>query len=206
MRFVRGVVAGGVLALLALAGAAAAAGAGCAPGASRVLASSGSAQLYIAGGNVHGCLGSRDTLLGPGPALRHPTRIALEALAGRFAGVDVAQMGVDTFASSVKIVDLATGATVAHAPATSPERAAESFVEVAAMAINANGVLAWIGRRSSIGALQPVYELHVLSSKARVEVAQGTIALADLQLSLTKLSWREGRSGPHKSIPLAALH
>ena len=165
-----------------------------------------SAQLYIAGGNLYGCLGSRETLLGPGPALSHPTRVVREVLAGRYAGIDLAQMGVDTFASSVKIVDLESGKTVAAAPATSPERRAESFVTVRAMAINANGVLAWIGARSAVGAFQPVYELHVLSSTVRAIVSSGTTPLAKPQLSLTRLSWREGPSGPRKSVPLATLH
>ena len=198
-------VAGGALASLALAGGAGAASS-CAPAGAKVLASSGSARLYSAGGNVYGCLGSRRTLLGPGPALSHPTRIAREVLAGRYAGVDVAQMGVDTFESSVKLVNLESGATVASAPATSPERRAESFITVRAMAINAKGVLAWIGARSAVGAFQPVYELHVLSSTVRAIVSSGTIPLAKLQLGLTRLSWREGPSGPRKSIPLAPLH
>jgi len=170
-----------------------------------VLASSGGARLYSAGGSVYGCLGSRRTLLGPGPALSHPTRIAREVLAGRYAGVDLAQMGVDTFSSSVKLVDLGSGKTLAGGPATSPERRAESLIQVRAMAINANGVLAWIGTRSAVGAFQPIYELHVLSSTVRVEVAAGTVPLAELQLGLTRLRWRKGPSGPHESIPLARL-
>jgi len=201
----RSVVAVGALALLALAGGAGAA-VSCAPAGAHLLASSEIAQLYGAGGNVYGCAGSRDTLLGPGPALSHPTRVARYALAGRYAGVDLAQMGVDTFASSVKIVDLQRGTTIASAPATSPERRAESFISVTAMAINANGLLAWIGTRSAVGAFQPIYELHVLSAKVRAEVSSGTAPLVELALSLTRLSWREGRSGPRESIPLAQLH
>jgi len=199
----RAVVAAVALALLALAGGAGAAGS-CAPAGSKVLASSGGARLYGAGGNVYGCLGSRHTLLGPGPALSHPTRIAHEVLAGRYAGVDLAQMGVDTFSSSVKLVNLRSGATLASAPATSPERRAESFIVVRAMAINANGVLAWIGTRSAVGAFQPIYELHVLSATVRTEVASGTIPLAKLVLSLTRLSWREGPS-TRRSLALGAL-
>ena len=110
-----------------------------------------------------------------------------------------------TFSSSVKLVNLQSGATVASAQATSPERRAESFIVVRAMAINADGVLAWIATRSAVGAFQPIYELHMLSRTMRALVASGTIPLAKPELSLTRLSWREGPSGPRRSIPLAPL-
>lgn len=183
------------LALLALAGGAGAA-ASCAPAGAKVLASSGSAQLYSAGPNVYGCLGSRITLLGPGPALSHPTRIALEALGGHFAGVDVAQMGVDTFASSVKIVNLATGATVAKAPATAPLARPESFIQVTAMAITPAGTLAWIGSASAIGMPAPIYEVRTLHGATERLLASGPkISPHSLALSGTTLHWRaDGRT------------
>ena len=187
----RGVAAVGALALLALAGGAGAASAGCAPAGAMVLASSASAQLYRAGPNVYGCFGSRDTLLGPGPALSHPTRIAREVLAGHFAGVDVAQMGVDTFASTVKIVNLATGATVGSAPATAPLRRAESFIQVTAMAITPAGTLAWIGSASAIGMLTPIYEVRTLHGASEHLLASGPkISPHSLVLSGTTLRWR----------------
>ena len=74
------------------------------------------------------------------------------------------------------------------------------------MAINADGVLAWVGARSAVGAFQPIYELHVLSAKLAVQVASGTTPLAQLALSPTTLSWRAGPSGPRRSIALASLH
>ena len=191
----RGVVAGGALALLALAGGAGAA-ASCPPAGARVLASSGIAQLYSAGPNVYGCLGSRDTLLGPGPALSHPTRIEREVLAGRYAGVDLAQMGVDTFQSSVRIVNLASGATVASAPAAAPLRRPEFFIEVTAMAITPGGTLAWIGRASAIGMLSPIYEVRTLHGATEHLLASGPkISPGSLALSGTTLRWRaDGRT------------
>jgi hypothetical protein len=187
----RGVVAAVALALLALAGGAGAA-ASCAPAGATVLASSGSAQLYSAGPNVYGCLGSRDTLLGPGPALRHPTRIAREVLAGRYAGVDVAQMGVDTFESTVKIVNLATGATVASAPATRPLGRPESFIQVTAMAITAGGTLAWIGSASAIGMPAPIYEVRTLHGASERLLASGArIGPQSLVLTGATLRWRQ---------------
>ncbi len=187
----RGVWAAVALASLALAGAAGAGGS-CAPAGSRVLASSGVAALYRAGGSVYGCLGSRDTLLGPSSALSHPTRIARQVLAGRFAGVDVAQMGVDTFASSVKVVDLASGATVASAPATAALRRPESFIQVSAMAITPAGTLAWIGSASAIGMPAPTYEVRTLHGSAQRLLARGPrIDPHSLALSGTTLRWRQ---------------
>ncbi len=130
MRWKRGVVGVGALASLALAGGAGAAGAGCAPAGSKVLASSPSAQLYSAAGNVYGCVGSRRRPSGGGArAEPHDVRVEREVLAGRYAGVDLAQMGVDTFQSSVRVVDLASGATVASAPAAAPELRGPKFIQ-----------------------------------------------------------------------------
>jgi len=188
----RAVIGGGALASLALAGGAGAA-ASCAPAGSQVLARSASAELYGAGGKVYGCLGSRVTVLGAGPSLRNPTRVAREVLAGRFAGVDVAQMGVDTFASSVKIVDLASGATLASAPATAPLARPESFIQVAAMAITRGGTLAWIGSASAIGMPTAIYEVRTLRARADRLLARGSgIDPHSLALSGTTLRWRAG--------------
>ena len=198
----RHVVLIGALAALALAQGAGASGAGCAPAGARVLASSPSAQLYSAGGNVYGCLGSRDTLLGPGPALSHPTRVERQVLGGRYAGVDLAQMGVDTFASMVKVVDLASGRTVAGAAATAPLPRPESFIEVSAMAITPRGTLAWIGSASAIGLPAPTYEVRTLHGASDRLLAHGArIDPHSLVLSGTTLRWRQG--GRTRTAPLA---
>jgi len=153
----------GVLSLSSVATAPAAT-AGCAPAGSRVLASSGTARLYSAAGTLYGCLGTTRTRLGALASRAHfeRTRVAAYALSGRFAGLDVAQMGIDVFSSSVMVIDLKTGRSVATAPATSPEHRAESFVTVHGMVIDPAGTLAWIGERSAVGALTPVYEVRTL--------------------------------------------
>ena len=94
------------------------------------------------------------------PIASAATRVALYALSPRFAGIDSVRMGVDTFASSVSIVDLSRGATIASAPATTPENRAEAFISATALAIDRHGTLAWIGSRSAVGAFPaPIYEV-----------------------------------------------
>ena len=193
-----------VIAPLALAASAGAAPVSCVPAAAKTLRSSGAAHVYSEGSVLYGCLGARRTRLGtlrgtvPFPA----TRITLYTLSDGYAATDTVQMGVDTFSSTVALVDLRTGATLATAPGTTPERRAESFITVTSMAVNDTGTLAWIGRRSAIGVLQPTYELHALTAGHNVVVSSGTIPLVALRLGEKKLSWREGSGGPAESLPL----
>jgi hypothetical protein len=190
----------GALALALLAGlagpAAGGTSAGCAPVGARTLAASGSARLYVAQGTLYGCLGARRTRLGAAPGQRRlaATRIGLYALSPRYAGFDTVQMGVDNLDASVSIVDLATAATVAGAPATTPEDRAESFIGVRALAIDRGGTLAWIGSRSGVGAFTPIYEVHTLdvAGRDRLVASGADIAPDSLSLHGTKLRWRQG--------------
>ena len=195
------------LALALAAPASSAAAAGGAPTAAKILEASGAARLYSVGTTLYGCLGSRRTQLGalagrPGsPA----TRVQRYVLAGRFAAIDTVEMGVDTFNSAVSLRDLRTGATVASSPAAKPLARPESFISVTQMALNRNGVLAWVGRSSAIGQPQPSYELFVLVRRHANSLAAGTIPLLALRLTSTTVSWQSGHGGPRRSDPLAAL-
>jgi len=193
-----------VIVPLVLATGAGGASASCVPAAAKTLRASGAARIYSQRSVLHGCLGTRRTRLGPlrGTVPFPATRVTLYALSNRYAGIDTVQMGVDTFSSEVALVDLRTGAKVATAPATTPERRAESFIMVTSMAVNDTGTLAWIGRRSAIGVPQPTYELHALTAGHNVVVSAGTIPLVALRLDEKKLSWREGSGGPGESVPL----
>ena len=180
---------------LALAATAGAAPASCVPAAAKTLRASGAARIYSEGSVLYGCLGARRTRLGtlrgtvPFPA----TRIALYTLSSAYAGIDTAQMGVDTFSSTVSLVNLRTGATLATAPGTTPERRAESFISVTAMVVGAKGTLAWIGERSAIGVPHPTYEVHTLNAaRNRLLAASATIASGSLRLHGETISWREG--------------
>ena len=185
-----------VVAIGSLAVAAATAGAaptGCVPSGSRPLRASGPARIYSRGARLYGCVGSRRTLLGslrgsaPFPARRVTL---LFALSSRYAATDTVDMGVDTLSSSVTLVDLRTGATVATAPATTPANRPESFLTVTAIAVNANGVAAWIGKRSAIGQPKPVCEVHALVGAKDRLLASGTTKVAALHLQGNKLSWQ----------------
>lgn len=191
-------IAAAVAVALAVGAIAASAGAGaptgCVPPGSTTLRASGAARLYSRGSALFGCLGTRDTKLGslrgtvPFPA----RRIVRYALSSRYAGIDTVDMGVDTLASTVALVDLRTGATVASVPATTPERAPESFVSVSAIAVGPSGVLAWIGERSSIGALKPVYEVHALVGTRNRLLASSATKPTSLRLRGNELLWQSG--------------
>jgi hypothetical protein len=193
----RGVVTGAVA--LAAAGVLAQRSEGapgdCVPASARTLAAAGGARLYVLGSELFGCLGSTRILLGGAPDSRPlgVTRVARYALAPRFAGIATLRMGVDTLAASVSIVDLRAGATVASAPATTPELRAESFVDVSAIVIDARGTLAWIGSRSAVGAFTPIYEVHTLAGTGADRLLASSTAIAphSLQLRGGTLSWRQ---------------
>jgi hypothetical protein len=194
-----GVLRGGILAAAAVLGAAVAAAdarpapSSCAPPHAKILATSGNARIYSLTGAIYGCLGHRDTLLAGGPSSGPATRVGLYALAGRYAGTDVVQMGVDTLSSTVFVTDLGSGATVATAAATTPENRAESFTSVSALRVTSSGALAWIGRRSAIGASTPIYEVHTLRGRSNHLLATSTaIAPHSLALKGSTLSWTQG--------------
>ncbi len=184
------------LAPLAFAASAAAGAPSCVPPSLQSLRASGAARIYSRGDQLFACLGSRRTPLGPlrGTVPFPARRIARYALSPRFAATDAVEMGVDTFASTVALIDLRTGRTLFSAPATTPERAAESFVTVAAIAVNATGVMAWIGERSAVDVRQPTYELHVHGGMFGGDgvVSSGTIPLSGLRVDRRRLSWQEG--------------
>ena len=183
------VVFGSLALATAVAGAAPA---GCVPSGSRPLRASGPARIYSRSGKLYGCIGSRQTLLG---SLRGTTpfparRVTLYALSSRYAATDTVDMGVDTLASSVTLYDLQTGATIATAPATTPANRPESFLTVAAIAVNANGDAAWICERAGIGQPKPVYEVHALVGAHRLLLGSGTAKPAGLRLQGHRLTWR----------------
>ena len=185
------IVVGSLALSAALAGAAPA---GCVPSGSRPLRASGPARIYSRGTVLYGCVGSRRTLLGSlrGTAPFPARRVTLYALSARYAATDTVDMGVDTLASSVAVVDLRTGATIATAPATTPPNRPESFLTVAAIAVNANGAAAWIGQRSAIGQPKPVYEVHALVGGRNRLLATTTAKVSALDLEGDKLSWQAG--------------
>jgi hypothetical protein len=176
----------------------------CAPAAAKVLEASGPARLYSVATTLYGCLGSTRTRLGalaarPGsPA----TRVARYVLTGRFAAIDTVVMGVDTFSSTLSVRDLRSGARLASAPAAKAPARPESFVSVTQMALNRNGVLAWVARSSSVGQHQPRYGLFVLEHRQVAALAAGTVPLLSLRLTHTAVSWQFGQGGPRKSDPL----
>jgi hypothetical protein len=192
------------LALALLAPAVVAASPGCAPVGAKVLRASGAARLYSVGATLYGCLGSRRTRLGAltGTPAAPAARVMRNLLAGRFAAIDTAEMGVDTFASTVSLVDLRSGATVGSEPAAAPPPRAEFFITVTQMALNRNGVLAWVARTGAVGLPQPSYELHLLEHGRDDTVASGTIPIVALSLNTASVSWSEDHAGPRDSLPL----
>jgi hypothetical protein len=180
------------VALVALAGAADAAPASCVPSGFRTLRASGAARMYSRAGELYTCLGARRTPLGSlrGTATFPARRVALYALSSRYAATDTLDNGVDTLASTVSLIDLRAGATISTAPATTPERAAESFVTATAIAVSATGTLAWIGERSAIGAAGPVYEVHARLLAGRDRLLQSAaVKPGALQLHGNTLRW-----------------
>jgi hypothetical protein len=180
-----------------------AAATGCTPAGASVLENSGAAQLYSSGGDLYGCAGARTTRLGVLSVGGHfaQTRVAHYALAGHYAGIDLADMGIDTFSSQVSVYDLDSGRRTATAPATSPENRAESFITVSSLVIDPAGTLAWVGRRSAVGAFTPIYEVRTLgASRDRLLDTSTRIEASSLALRGHALSWLDGTSRRHASL------
>jgi hypothetical protein len=159
--------------------------------------------LYSSDGQLYGCLRTRTTRLGALDVRGHlaPTRVAHYALAGRYAGIDVAAMGIDTFDSTLIVIDLATGRRTASAPATSPENRAESFITASSLVIDPRGTLAWIGARSAVGAFTPIYELRTLGAHGDRLLDSGAhIRPASLTLTAHRLSWIDGATRRHAKL------
>jgi len=189
----------GAVSLIATAGSTG----GCLPRAATVVANSGAARLYSSNGQLYGCLGTRATRLGPlGVRKRfQPTRVAHYVLAGRYAGIDVAAMGVDTFDSTLVVIDLASGRRTASAPATSPENRAESFITASSLVIDTRGTLAWIGARSAVGAFTPTYEVRALGAHGDELLDAGAhIKTGSLALAAGQLSWTDGTTRRHAQL------
>jgi len=185
-------------------GAGAAAG-GCAPAGARVLAAAGGARLYVTGSALYGCLaGGRRTRLGGAPSGSRlgATRVALYAVTPRYAGIDTLRMGVDTLASSVSIVDLRSGATLASAPASTPENRAESFQSASALVLAPDGTLAWIGSRSAVGAFAPIREVHTLDAAGAERMLASGTAIAPHSLALSGGTLRWTQDGHARHAPL----
>jgi hypothetical protein len=183
------------LAPLALASTACGSPASCVPAKAKTLRASGAARIFSQGYTLYGCLGARTTRLGslrgtvPFPA----RRITLYALSPRYAALDDVDMGVDTFASTVTLIDLRSGRTIATSPATTPERAPESFVTVTAIRVGATGTLAWIGERTAIGMPQQIFEVHALAAgKNRLLASATDVAPKSLRLRENIVSWQAG--------------
>ena len=117
-------------------------------------------------------------------------------------------MGVDTLGSSVSVVDLATAATLASAPATTPEDRAESFIAVTALVIDRRGTIAWIGSRSAVGAFTPIYEVHTLSAAGRNRLLASGAGLAPRSLLLygTRILWRQESPAERAARPMTGGH
>ena len=197
------------LALAILAPSASAASAGCAPAGARVLRASKLARVYAAGTTLYGCTGGYTAKLGAlrGTAPAPATRITRYLLAGRYVAFDTVAMGVDTLNSTVTLIDLANGVRADSPAAPAPPRP-ESFRTVTQMAVDADGIVAWIAQSSAIGLPKPSYYVRALSATVsfgrHISGAQPTA----LRLRGHRLSWRKGPDGPTTitTIPTGVVH
>ncbi len=197
------------LALAILAPAASAATPGCAPAGATVLRASSLARVYVVGTTLYGCTAGYRAKLGAlaGSTAAPATRITRYLLAGRYVAFDSVDMGVDTLSSTVTLIDLANGVR-ADSPATPSLPRPESFRTVKQMALDADGIVAWIGQSSAIGLPQPEYYVRALTATASFGEHRAGAHPSDLRLSGHQLSWRNTPSGPRiiKTIPAGAVH
>jgi hypothetical protein len=110
-------------------------------------------------------------------------------------------MGIDTSNTTVEVVDLRSGATAAHAVATSPENHPEAFSSVDALVIDAKGTIAWVGQRGAVGA-PAVFEVRTLTAGGndRLLASGAKIAPSSLALSGETLRWSDGGTAHTQQI------
>jgi hypothetical protein len=197
------------LALAILAPAASAATPGCAPAAAKILRSSALARVYSVGTTLYGCTDAYTTKLGAlkGTVAAPATRITRYLLAGRYVAFDTVEMGVDTFSSTVTLIDLENG-VLADSPATPPLPRPESFRTVTELALTGGGIVAWIGRTSAVGLPKPDFYVRALTAGSSFGAHLSGSRPTDLRLSGHQLSWREGPGGPRttRTIPTGPIH
>jgi len=197
------------LALVILAATATAATPGCAPSGAKVLLASKLARVYSLGTTLYGCTDGRQTKLGAlkGTTAAPATRITRYLLAARYVAFDTVDMGVDTFSSTVTLIDLVNGVR-ADSPAAPSSPRPESFKTATAMVIDADGIVAWIGQSSAIGQPKPQYYVRALTATASFGQQATAGNPTALRLSGHQLSWRNGPSGPTttKTIATGPVH
>jgi hypothetical protein len=169
----------------------------CGPAASgQTLASDGVARVYIQHGRVFGCAAADQKifLLGRASGSANQKRVGPVALAGADAAYGLTTSGVDTISAEVVVRHLTDGQVVHRRNAITGNLPAEFYEHVDAVVVKADGSVAWTAEAGSIISDKP--------PKRQVEKVDRTgrsvldrhenIRLHSLQLSGSKLTWRDG--------------
>jgi hypothetical protein len=191
------VVAGGVgLGALSSAPVLAARSASCHPASATVLASGRLARVFSLHGSVYGCAerSGRRTLLGSSnTCLRRSLAGPAAAVSGPLAAYSLEMCGVDTGYTSVVVRNLATGAQLYDAPASTVGVGPEAYTTVNSIVLASDGACAWIASSSSLGTHRTSRELDRASARAHVRLDSGGAIVADsLRLHGSRLTWRHG--------------
>ena len=150
--------------------------------------------MYESGAGVYGCAArtGRSYRLGASARTVREGRVGPIALAGVDVAYGLSEFGVDTLSAQVVVRDLATGRELRTEPATTKRLGAEFFQSVAAVVVNPDGAVAWIGDGGSV----------ISGSRSDVEVDKADahgLALLDtgagidsrsLRLRGSTLEWR----------------
>jgi hypothetical protein len=167
----------------------------CGPRRAHTLAAGRLARVYSLGGSVLGCSahGRRSYRLGSASRSIAEGRAGPAAVAGEDVAYGLTTYGVDTASTVVIVRDLRDGARLRSLPATTAPLRPESFQSVTAIAVKADGAVAWIGQAGSVISGKPTTEVHGADRRGPALLDAGAgIAPRSLRLRGSTLSWTDG--------------
>lgn len=165
----------------------------CGPPNAKTLAHNGVARVYTVRESVYGCsrASGRSYRLGSVTTCIRSARAGPVALAGAVVAYGLETCGVDTGSAVVIVERLSTGRKLRSLPATTGQRAPESYQQVGSLVVRSDGAVAWIGTASSIVRHSRSIEVQRADRRGLAQLDSGlALAPRSLRLRGTILSWR----------------
>jgi hypothetical protein len=166
----------------------------CGPRAARTLAAGAQARIYLSNGEVYGCAvgAGHSYRLGTGRPLIREGRVGVIAVAGRYAAYGLSSFGVDMVSARVIVRNLANGAFVHDAPATT-RILVESFQSVDSIVVKPDGATAWIAAVASVVSRNRYLEVHRVDARGTALLySRPGIVSRSLTLHGSTVTWRNG--------------
>jgi hypothetical protein len=169
----------------------------CGSNGGHTIAASSAARVYSLHGHVYGCAGraGRVYRLGSSATCISTRLVGPVTVVGDLAAYGAQSCGIDTGSSQVVVRRLSDDQQILTAGASSLQLGPESYVSVTAVALRADGHVAWIAMGSSIATHRKDVEVHQQDARGAHLLDSGAaVRPQSLKLRGTRLTWIHGRS------------